>query len=69
MNEPKELAQRWAELEKEQPKLRIRDAAQRLGVTEGQLLATKAGDTVVPLKVDDWTALIFDCGKFGEVMG
>ncbi|MEM6532681.1 MAG: ChuX/HutX family heme-like substrate-binding protein [Myxococcota bacterium] len=63
-----ELSKRWAELAEREPKLRIRDAAEKLGVSEGQLLATKIGDTVVPLKVDDWVALLSDCRALGEVM-
>jgi putative hemin transport protein len=37
-----ELSQRWAQLRQEQPKLQVRDAAQKLGVSEAELVATQA---------------------------
>lgn len=45
------LAERWAALREENPKLRIRDAAQTLGAGEAELLATTVdGRTVVRLE-------------------
>lgn len=44
------LTDRWTELLKEQPNLRIRNAANELGVSEAELLATKIGDTVTLLR-------------------
>lgn len=46
----RDLAQRWAALRAEQPKLRIRDAAAALDASEAELLATQIADgTVIPL--------------------
>ena len=44
------LAERWAALRAEQPKLAIRDAARALQVSEAQLLATGIGSTVTRLR-------------------
>lgn len=44
------LADRWASLRAEQPKLQIRDAARVLGSTEAELLATNVGKTVTVLQ-------------------
>lgn len=46
------LPARWATLRAEQPKLHIRDAAAKLGVSEAQLLATTVGQTATRLKDD-----------------
>ncbi|NTX05053.1 MULTISPECIES: hemin-degrading factor [unclassified Myxococcus] len=47
--EPTALRQRWQSLREEQPRTRIRDAAEQLGVSEAQLLATGVGEDVVRL--------------------
>ena len=44
------LTQRWAELKSKQPNLRIRNAAEDLGVSEAELLATRLGDGVQLLR-------------------
>jgi putative hemin transport protein len=46
------LKTRWEALKAENHGLRIRNAAQELGVTEMELLATQIGETVTPLKAD-----------------
>lgn len=46
------LATRWQNLRAELPNLRIRDAADKLGVSEAELLATGLGDTVTRLDSD-----------------
>jgi putative hemin transport protein len=51
------LKARWGALKNETPGLRIRNAAQQLGVTEMELLATQIGETVTPLKSDFETLL------------
>lgn len=61
------LSERWKALLEEQPKLRIRDAAQKLGVSEAELLATGCGDKVTRL-AGDWTALLKELSKLGRVM-
>ena len=47
-----ELAHRWAQLRDDEPKLRIRDAALRLGVSEAHLLETEIGSGVRRLTGD-----------------
>lgn len=49
---PGTLRERWAALREEQPDLRIRYAAHALGVSEAQLLATRAGEGVRRIRVD-----------------
>lgn len=44
-----DLKQRWKALQQQEPNLRIRNAADVLGVTELELLATRIGDGVVRL--------------------
>ncbi|MEC5161250.1 MULTISPECIES: hemin-degrading factor [unclassified Janthinobacterium] len=46
------LAQRWAGLRAEQPKLAAREAARTLGVSEAELLASGTGQGVTRLKTD-----------------
>jgi len=61
------LKGRWDALLKEQPKLRIRDAAAKLGVSEAELLATDCGTRVTRLS-GDWSKLISDLPTLGRVM-
>ncbi len=64
-----ELAKRWAELKAEHPHLRARDAAQRLGVSEAQLLATQVGGGgVTRLEVADWPTFLLEFKRLGHVM-
>jgi len=52
---------------KEQPKLRIRNAAQELGVSEMELLATRLGDDVVLLK-PLFAEILEEIKSLGKVM-
>jgi putative hemin transport protein len=61
------LAQAWQELRAREPKLRIRDAAARLGASEAELRATECGAGTVRL-VDDWQAILRRLPLLGEVM-
>lgn len=61
------LRERWDTLLQEKPKLRIRDAANELGVSEAELLATRVGREVTRL-AGDWTQLIKDLPTIGRVM-
>ena len=61
------LAHAWRELRDSEPKLRIRDAAARLGVSEAELRATECGATTIRL-VDDWPAILRRLPLLGEVM-
>ena len=61
------LKVRWETLLKVRPKLRIRDAAAELGVSEAQLLATRCGGGVVRLE-GDWSRLVQEFPRLGRVM-
>lgn len=61
-----DLAARWAELRAEEPRIRIRDAAERLGVSELALLLTRQGG-VTPIRLD-FEAFITRAEELGEVM-
>lgn len=62
-----QLANRWAKLREEQPKLRIRDAASALDASEAQLLATEVGSDVRRLRCEPKTMLL-EMPKLGHVM-
>lgn len=62
-----DLAQHWKTLRDAEPALRIRDAALRLGVSEGELVATRVGAGVERLK-GPWPEIIGAVGALGEVM-
>ncbi|MEQ9308196.1 MAG: ChuX/HutX family heme-like substrate-binding protein [Balneolaceae bacterium] len=59
------LKQQWQKLKEESPKLRIKDAAQRLGVSEVELLSTQ--ENVTKLK-EDWSGLFKAVESLGYVM-
>jgi putative hemin transport protein len=61
------LKERWQALLAEKPKLRIRDAATELGVSEAELLATDCGTRVTRLE-GDWTQFVKDLTTLGRVM-
>lgn len=61
------LKSRWEEYLLLNPKTRIRDAAKELGVSEAELLATRAGEGVTRLE-GDWTKLLKSLPKLGRVM-
>ncbi len=61
------LKQRWDRLREEEPKLRIRDAAGRLGVSEMELVATGIGRDVTRLD-GDWKMLVAQLEPLGDVM-
>ncbi len=62
------LSTRWAKLREENPKMRIRNAADALGVSEAELLATQCGTTVTRLNVSDWGAFMQSWKGLGKVM-
>lgn len=64
---PDDLARAWHELRVAEPKLRIRDAAARLGVSEAALRASECGAGTTRL-VDDWKAILRRVPLLGEVM-
>ncbi len=65
--EPKNLKEAWAELREEKPHLRIRDAAEALGVSEAELLATGVGETVTRLE-PKFPEILQDLHSLGRVM-
>ncbi len=64
-----ELRQAWNNLREENPKIRIRNAAEELGVSEAELLATGCGETVTRLEVNDWSEFLKELESLGRVMG
>lgn len=62
-----DLRARWADLLKEQPALRIRNAAQALDVTELQLLVLGLGDTVTRLR-PEFADILGQVNTLGHVM-
>jgi putative hemin transport protein len=64
---PADLVTAWQALRLAEPKLRIRDAAERLGVSEAALRATECGGTTTRL-VDDWPGILRRVPLLGEVM-
>ncbi len=61
------LKERYEQFKIENPKVRIRDAARQLGVSEAGLLAASAGDGVTRLS-GDFKELLKDVPKLGYVM-
>jgi len=61
------LKQQWEALKAENPHLRIRNAAEKLGVSEAELLATQTGETVIRLK-PEFTAILSEVESLGKVM-
>ncbi len=61
------LSNQWQQLLNEEPKLRIRNAAQQLGVSELELLLTKLHDEVY-LLTSDFVGLLKDLEQVGSVM-
>lgn len=62
-----DLRQRWEALLEDNPKLRIRNAAKELGVSEAELLATKVGESVTRLEAD-WAEFLKELPRLGYVM-
>lgn len=61
------LKEAWENLKTENPGLRIRNAAQQLGVTEVELLATQIGETATPL-IPDFEAILKRFEEIGYAM-
>lgn len=62
-----DLLDAWKQLRNSQPRLRIREAAQRLNVSEAELLYASQGERVVRLR-PDWEALFAALPSMGTVM-
>ena len=61
------LKEKWNALKAEQPQLRIRNAADALSVSEGELLSTQVGEEVTVLK-PDFPAILSEIESLGKVM-
>lgn len=61
------LKEKWNALKAEQPQMRIRNAADALGVSEGELLATNVGEGVTVL-TPDFPAILTEVESLGKVM-
>lgn len=64
---PAQLRDAWASLKEAEPKLRARDLAEKLGVSEGELVASRCGEGVVRLEAV-WADLIRALPEVGHVM-
>ena len=64
---PQQLQKAWEQLRQDEPGLRARDLAERLGVSEGELVASRCGDGVVRLD-GPWADLIRALPALGRVM-
>ncbi|MEM7161563.1 MAG: ChuX/HutX family heme-like substrate-binding protein [Bacteroidota bacterium] len=61
-----DLKTRYTEFKKENPKVRIRNAAEALEVTEAELLATSLGENVIKLN-PDFKGILMRIEEIGEV--
>ncbi|WP_312322270.1 ChuX/HutX family heme-like substrate-binding protein [Soonwooa sp.] len=61
------LKEKWNQLKTENPRLRIRNAAEGLGVSEAELLMTDLGETVT-LLIPDFAGILTDVEVLGKVM-
>ncbi|MBR31236.1 MAG: heme ABC transporter ATP-binding protein [Spirochaetaceae bacterium] len=64
--EMNELKKKWDALKEENPRIRIRDAAKKLSVSEMELLATRTED--VTYLRPEFTAIMAEMGSLGKVM-
>jgi len=67
MNTTESLKTQWDALKQEQPHLRIRNAAQKLGVSEMELLATNIGSNVTRLR-PEFKEMLAEIESLGKVM-
>lgn len=61
------LKQRWETFKVENPNMRIRNAAEALGVSEVELLATRVGDNVIRLR-PEFQKILGEVESLGTVM-
>src|SRR5690606_27769734 len=67
ISQTSELKERWEALKAENPKMRIKNAAQALGVSEAELLVTKIGEGVTRLR-PEIANILQEVETFGKVM-
>ena len=61
------LKETWKNFKAENPKVRIREAAKQIGVSEAELLATEIGENVIRLN-NNFAEILHDLHKLGYVM-
>ncbi|MVN91553.1 hemin-degrading factor [Mucilaginibacter aquatilis] len=61
------IKEQWLALKEQQPKIRIRDAAKQLGVSEAELVNTGVGNTAIKLG-GDFKELLKEVATLGYVM-
>jgi len=61
------LSEKWNTLKTENPNLRIRNAAEQLGVGEAELLVTKVGQNVIRLR-SEFQNILLEIETLGKVM-
>ena len=61
------IYEQWSSLKAVNPSLRALDAASQIGVSEGELVASRVGNDAVRL-LADWKTILPAIEKFGEVM-
>lgn len=62
------LKSKWKKFQQDNPKVRIRDAAYQMKVSEAELLSTEINETVSFLLIEDMTAFIKDVLKVDKIM-
>ena len=62
------LKSKWKKFQQDNPKVRIRDAAYQMKVSEAELLSTEINETVSCLLIEDMTAFIKDVLKVDKIM-
>jgi len=67
MNTTKDLKKLWNDLKKNQPKIRIRNAAKELGVSEMELLVTDLNGSVTKLR-NEFAEVLQEVKSLGKVM-
>jgi len=67
MNTITDLKKQWDDLKANQPKIRIRNAAKELGVSEMELLATDLGNGVTKL-IPEFAVILQEIESLGKVM-
>ena len=68
LTQPSSLAERWSALSRAEPGLRQRDVAQRLGCSEGALLATQLGTPGCVRLRESWLEMLQDLEAAGPLM-
>ncbi|MEX2601627.1 MAG: ChuX/HutX family heme-like substrate-binding protein [Balneolaceae bacterium] len=68
LSNPQQLKTRWEELKREYPKLRSRDAADQLGVSEAELIASVCDGVDVIRLTPHWEEIFMNLEPLGRLM-